>query len=313
MRRGDFADLAAFVAVAENLSFRAAAARLGVTPSALSHTIRQLEDRLGVRLLHRTTRSVALTDAGVRLLQRLRPALDQIAGAMEDLDEERQRPFGHLKIFALHTPALAVIAPVWQRYLSAYPDVHLEVCVQDGPTDIVAKGFDAGIGPRALASADMVAVRVMGPVQVAFVGAPGYFARNTSPRTPDDLAGHSCIQFRTPADGSILRWPFFRDGQSREIKVDGRVTVNDPGLSLRAAIDGMGIAIAMEAMAEPFLRTGQLVRVLEDWSPAFEGFYVYYPGHRQVPAALRALIDMLKSSHVSAEVGEPLANPFAAG
>jgi DNA-binding transcriptional LysR family regulator len=311
MRRGDLADLTAFVAVADDLNFRAAASRLGVTPSALSHTMRQLEERLGVRLLNRTTRSVSLTDAGLRLLGRLRPAMDQIAVALEDLNEERQRPFGHLRICAPHTVAMAVLAPIWERYLTTYPDIHLELCVAVGHVDIVAKGFDAGIGPQELVAADMIAVRVMGPMQLAVVGAPTYFALRTPPRTPDDLARHSCVQFRIP-DGTVLEWPFEWDGTSRRIKVEGRLTVNDPSLALRAAIDGVGIAITLETMAAPFLRSGQLIRVLEEWSPAFEGFYLYYPGHRQIPTALRALIDMIRSSRDSAPVGTPLANPFAA-
>jgi DNA-binding transcriptional LysR family regulator len=177
MRRGELADLTAFVAVADNLSFRAAAARLGVTPSALSHTVRQLEERVGVRLLNRTTRSVSPTDAGRRLLERLRPAIDQIAGALDDLNGERSRPFGRLRIYATHLAGAAVLAPVWARFLSTYPDVDLEVALEDASTDIVARGFDAGIGSRDLAAADMVAVRVMAPMKVAVVGAPGYFAR----------------------------------------------------------------------------------------------------------------------------------------
>ncbi|MBV8612292.1 MAG: LysR family transcriptional regulator, partial [Acetobacteraceae bacterium] len=166
---------------------------------------------------------------------------------------------------------MAVIAPVWGRYLSTYPDVHLEICVTNQPVDIVAKGFDAGIGPHAVAAADMIAVRVMGPMQVAVIGAPTYFALRAPPRTPDDLARHSCIQFRLPHDGTMLKWPFERDGKSRAIKVDGQLTVNDPALIVRAAIDGLGIAATLEGLAAPFLRSGQLVRVLEDWSPAFEG------------------------------------------
>ncbi len=186
MDRGDLAHLSAFVAVADHLSFRAAALRLGVTPSALSHTMRQLEERLGVRLLHRTTRSVAVTDAGHRLLERLRPAIDQIAGALEDLNQERSRPVGRLRIYAIHTAAAAVIAPVWQRFLSTYPEVHLELQLGEAPVDIVAKGFDAGIGPQDRAASDMIIVRVMGPVKVAVVGAPSYFAapRAAHPRRP---------------------------------------------------------------------------------------------------------------------------------
>src|SRR5277367_2590978 len=179
MQRGSLADLTAFIAVADHLSFRAAAPRLDVTPSALSHSMRQLEDRLGVRLLHRTTRSVSLTDAGVRLLERVRPAIEQIAGALEDLNLERDRPVGRLRIYANHLAAAAVIAPVWGRFLSTYPEVHLEVQAGEAPVDIVAKGFDAGVGSQDRVAADMIAVRVMGPVKAAVVGAPSYFAQRS--------------------------------------------------------------------------------------------------------------------------------------
>jgi DNA-binding transcriptional LysR family regulator len=312
MQRGSLADLNAFLAVADHLSFRAAASRLGVTPSALSHSMRQLEERLGMRLLHRTTRSVSLTDAGLRLLERLRPAIDQIADALEDLNRERSRPFGRLRIYAIHMAAAAVIAPIWKRFLSTYPEVHLELQVSEAPVDIVAKGFDAGIGPRDRAAADMIAVRVMGPVKVAVVGAPSYFARRSRPRTPRDLARHSCVQFRRGADGVVFDWPFERTGKSRKISVDGRVMVNDPDLAVRAAVDGLGITYTIEALAEPFLHSGQLVRVLEDWSPSFEGLFLYYPSHRQVPAALRALIDMIRAASSPAPSGGSVENPFAA-
>jgi DNA-binding transcriptional LysR family regulator len=294
MQRGDLADLTAFVAVADELSFRAAATRLGVTPSALSHAMRQLEERLGVRLLHRTTRSVALTDQGRRLLERLRPAISQITDALEDLDQERRRPFGRLRIHASAGAAAAAIAPVWDRFLKAYPDVHLDLQVDDAPIDVVAKGFDAAIGIRERAAADMIAVRVTGPMKVAVVGAPAYFAQHPVPRTPDDLANHRCIQYRW-GDGMFV-WAFQRDGKSRRISVRGPVTVNSPAMAVRAAVDGLGIAYTIEPPAEPFIRSGELVRVLEDWLPPYEGYYLYYPGHRQVPAALRALIDMLRPS-----------------
>jgi DNA-binding transcriptional LysR family regulator len=311
MDRSDLADLNAFVAVADQLSFRAAASRIGVTPSALSHSMRQLEKRLGVRLLHRTTRSVSPTDAGLRLLEQLRPAISQIADALEGLNQERSRPFGRLKIYAGHAAAAAVIAPVWQRFLSTYPEVHLELQVGEAPVDIVAKGFDAGVGTRDRAAADMVAVRVMGPLKAAVVGAPSYFARHSEPRTPDDLASHSCVQYRRGADGAVFEWPFDRNGKSRKISVMGRVMVNTPDLAVRAAVDGLGIAYMVEAHAEPFLRSGQLVRVLEDWSPSFEGFFLYYPGHRQVPAALRALIDTLRTGRGPSSTKTTVQNPFA--
>ena len=310
MLRGSLTDLTAFIVIADQLSFRAAASRLGVSASALSHSMRQLEERLGVRLLNRTTRSVSLTDAGVRLLDKLRPAMDQITEALEGLNQERSRPFGRLRIYATHTAAMAVIAPVWQRFLSTYPEVHLELQVSEEKVDIVAKSFDAGIGPQDRAAVDMIAVRVMGPMKVAMVGAPSYFARRPRPRTPDDLARHTCVQYRRGADGDVFSWPLKRHGKSRKAAVDGRVMVNDPDLAVRAAVDGLGIAYTIEALAEPFLRSGQLQRVLEDWSPSVEGFFLYYPGHRQVPAALRALIDMIRTAHSSASARASLKNPF---
>ena len=206
MRRGELADLIAFMAVAENLSFRAAAVRLGITPSALSHTVRQLEERLGVRLLHRTTRSVSLTDSGRRLLERLRPAVAEITGALDDLNGERSRPFGRLRIYSTHLAAAAVIAPVWARFLSTYPDVDLELILDEASIDIVARGFDAGIGSKDRAAADMVAVRVMAPMKVAVIGAPAYFTRRPRPRTPDDLVRHECIQYRRSPNESPFEW-----------------------------------------------------------------------------------------------------------
>jgi DNA-binding transcriptional LysR family regulator len=312
MRRADLADLTAFVAIAETLSFRAAAARVAVTPSALSHMMRQFEERLGVRLLNRTTRSVALTDAGRRLLDRLRPAVEEISRGLEDLKGEQGHPFGHLRLYVTHLAGAAVIAPVWARFLSTFPDVQLELHADAAPIDIVANGFDAGIGPRDWAAADMIAVRVIGPMRVAVVGAPSYFARRPPPRTPDDLAGHGCVQYRRAADGVRFAWPFTRDGRSQQIPVDGRIMVNDADLAIRAAVDGLGIAYTVETLADPFLRSGQLVRVLEDWSPAFEGLFLYYPGHRQVPAALRALIDMIRTTRGSAPAEISLPIPFAA-
>jgi DNA-binding transcriptional LysR family regulator len=212
MRRADLADLTAFVAVADNLSFRAAASYIGVTPSALSHTVRQLEERLAVRLLNRTTRSVSLTDAGLRLLDRARPAVEQISRALDDLKGEQGHPFGRLRLYVTHLAGAAVIAPVWARFLSTFPDVELEVHADAAPVDIVAKGFDAGIGPKDWAAADMIAVRVMGPMRVVVVGAPAYFARRRPPRTPDDLARHSCVQYRRAPDGAMFEWPLERDG-----------------------------------------------------------------------------------------------------
>jgi DNA-binding transcriptional LysR family regulator len=310
MRRAELADLGAFVAVADQLNFRAAASRLGVSPSAVSHSMRTLEERLGVRLFNRTTRSVSLTDAGLRLLDELRPAVSQIQSALEGLNLERQRPYGRLRIYATHMAATAVIAPIWARFLSMYPDVHFELRVDETPIDIVSKGYDAGIGPRNRIATDMTAVRVTGPLKIAVIAAPAYFARRKPPRTPGDLARHSCIQYRLATDGPLFEWPFSRNGKEEWLPVDGRVIVNTPELAVRAALDGLGVACTLEAQADLFLRSGQLVRVLEDYSPSIEGLHLYYPGHRQVPAALRALIDMIRTSRRTGESACAIQNPF---
>jgi DNA-binding transcriptional LysR family regulator len=309
MNRGDLADLNAFVVVADHLSFRAASAQLGVTASALSHSMRQLEERLGVRLLHRTTRSVSLTDAGLRLLEGLRPAIEQISGALDTLHQQRQRPFGRLRIHASPLSAPALIAPMWGRFLSTYPEVHLDLWVEMRPLDIVASGFDAGIGPKYWAAADMIAVRLRGPMKVAVVGAPKYFERRRPPRTIDDLASHSCIQYRFTTDGATVPWTFEHNGKTKRVSPAGGVTVNVPDLAVRAAVDGLGIAYTVETLAAPFLRTGQLVRVLESFSPSVEPFFLFYPGHRQVPAALRAFIDMIRAPK-SAQGRRSLKNPI---
>jgi DNA-binding transcriptional LysR family regulator len=274
--------------------------------------MRQLEQRLGVRLLHRTTRSVSLTDAGVRLLEGLRPAIDQISGALDALHQQRQRPFGRLRIHASHPAAAVVIAPVWERFLSTYPEVHLELWVETRPIDIVANGFDAGIGAKNWAAADMIAVRLRGPMKVAVVGAPKYFERRRPPRTPDDLTSHSCIQYRFATSGATVPWTFERSGRTKRMSLSGGVTVNIPDLAVRAAVDGLGIAYTLETLAAPFLRTGQLVRVLEGFAPAVEAFFLFYPGHRQVPAALRAFIDMIRAPK-SAQGRGSLKNSFLKG
>jgi len=310
MARGNLDDLAAFVAIAERGSFRAAAARLGVTPSALSHTMRQLEERIGVRLLHRTTRSVAPTDAGIRLLDRLRPAIEQIDGALEGLNQERERPYGRLRLYAGHVAAAVVITPIWGRFLATYPDVELEVRVDEATADIVTLGFDAGIAPPDRIAGNMVAVRVLEPMKVAIVASPAYLARRRAPRTPEDLAQHSCVLYRRSVNGELYPWMFERDGQEQRIPTDGRLVVNYPDMIVRAAVDGLGIAYTLEAMAEPFLKSGQLVRLLADCSPSFGGLFLYYPGHRQVPAALRALIDMIQATRNAEGNASVLENPF---
>lgn len=310
MNRGDLSDLNTFLAIADHLSFRAAAAQLGVTSSALSHSIRQLEERLGVRLLHRTTRSVSLTDAGLRLLERLRPGMDQISDALEELKEERRRPSGRLRIYAQHWTVGTVIAPIWQRFLTGYPDVHLELSVGSESTiDIVAAGFDAGIAVRERVPAEMIAVRVMHAIEAAVVASPGYLAKHPAPRTPDDLSSHQCVQYRIAHDGEIYRWRLERNGSRKLVSVRGSITVNSAETALRAALDGLGLAYTLDALAEPFLRSGQLVRVLANWSPSIEGVYLYYQGRRQPPAALRAFIDMVRAPKGTSG-RRSLKNPF---
>src|SRR5580700_2576190 len=196
MNRADLVDLNTFLAIANHLSFRAAAAHLGVSSSALSHSIRQLEERLGARLLHRTTRSVSLTDSSLRILERLRPGMEQISDALEEVKEERRRPSGRLRIYTQPWTVGAVIAPIWERFLSEYPEVHLELRVEAAPVDIVAVGFDAGLSVRERVPADMIAVRVTGPMQCAFVASPAYLSKHPAPLTPDDLAAHQCVLFR---------------------------------------------------------------------------------------------------------------------
>jgi len=294
MHRGTLSDLTTFIAVADLRSFRGAGERLGVTASALSHSMKQLEDRVGTRLLNRTTRSVSLTEAGLRLLERVRPAFDQISHAMEDLNEARGRPAGRLRVYVNSAAAALVIAPLWKRFLATYPEVDLEVEAGEAPIDIVARGFDSGIGPKEQSASDMIAVRVTDPIKIAVVGTPAYFERRGPPQTPDDLSDHSCIRYRT-GEGRIFGWMFERNGERRTVAVNGRVTVNSGELALQAAVDGLGIAYAGEFQADPFIRSGHLVRVLEEWCPAFEGFYLYHPGHRHMPAALRALIDMAQA------------------
>lgn len=297
MKRSELPDLAAFVAVADALSFRAGAARLGITRSALSHAMQHLEKRLDVRLLHRSTRGVALTDTGRRLFESLQPAFAGIDQALSDLDRERGSPSGRLRLHISAGAAAAVIAPVWCRFLATYPRVQLDLELSDGPVDVVAEGFDAAIALREFAAADMIAVKVSDPWKAVVVGAPSYLARRGEPVTPDDLTAHDCIQYRL--DGALLPWPFVREGTRRKITVHGPVTVNGSELALRAAIDGLGLAFLDDTVAAPFLKSGELMAVLPDWLPCFDGYFLLYSGRRQVPLPLRALINMLRAQRIA--------------
>lgn len=293
MRGSEFAELTAFVAVAQHQSFSRAAAHLRVSPSALSQTIRQLEERLGARLLNRTTRSVALSRAGERLLARVLPSMSELDAAVTEVRESRDVPSGSLRINAPRFVATQRLAPLFGRFCAAYPEIILEVVVQDALTDIVAGRFDAGIRLGERLAKDMVAVKLGGELELAACGSPDYFARFGVPKTPHELHKHRCINWRW-SDGALYRWEFEKDGREFEVAVEGPLIINDSGLLIQAALDGVGLAYLVEEELRPWLETGRLKRVLKDWSPRFPGFHLYYPSRRQVPAPLRAFIDFLK-------------------
>jgi DNA-binding transcriptional LysR family regulator len=286
--------LSAFLAVAEERSFTRAAKRLGVSTSALSHAMRGLEERIGVRLLARTTRSVSPTEAGEQLIARLGPALGDIRGALEQIAGLRDRPAGRIRLLVSPLAAKMVLAPRLPQFVEQYPDVVLDVTA-GGETrvDIVAAGFDAGIRLGEFIEADMVAVRVSPDQRAAIVAAPRYFASHPRPKSPRDLPSHRCINFRHGAD-EIYRWEFEKGTQSLAVAVNGPLIVNDADTLIQAAIDGVGLAFMLEAHAAPHLASGALVRVLEDWCPPFAGYFLYYPSRKQQPAALSALIETLR-------------------
>jgi DNA-binding transcriptional LysR family regulator len=293
MVRDELSVLAAFLAVAEERSFTRAAKRLGVSPSALSHAIRGLEDKFGVRLLARTTRSVAPTDAGEQLIARLGPALGDIRGAIDLLTGLRDRPAGRLRLVVSPLAAQSVLAPKLGQFTRDYPDVVLDITSDHSRVDLVAGRFDAGIHLGEYIERDMVAVRVSLDRRPAIVGSPGYFAAHPKPDTPRDLTSHRCINFRH-GSGGIYRWELDKGKQSLTVAVEGPLIVDDVELIVRAAIDGVGLAFMAEETAAPHLASGALVRVLEDWCPPYPGFFLYYPSRRQLPAALAALIETLR-------------------
>lgn len=294
MDQPNLSHLSIFAAVARHNSFQRAAVEAGMSSSAVSHAIRGLEERLGVALFNRTTRSVALTEAGQRLLERLQPALRDVGDALEEMNNFRATPTGTLRINASRPGAWSVIAPLMPRFLETYPDIQLELVAEDGLVDIVAGGFDAGVRLHESVPEDMVAVRISSPRRMVVVGAPGYFARCGEPRHPDELMEHACIRYRF-ASGRLYRWEFEKDGTVLELDVRGRLTLNDPLLCVEAAADGLGLAIVFEDLAEAELAEGRLVRTLEDWSPPFPGFMLYYPRQRRMSSALRAFIDMART------------------
>jgi len=294
MKRDDLNDLAAFAVVAEQRSFTRAAAQLGISQSALSHAMRALEARLGVRLLSRTTRSVSTTEAGETLLRSLRPALEDIASGLMAVGAMRDRPSGTLRITATKHAVTAVVMPALPRFLTEYADVHLELVVDDALTDIVTNRFDAGIRFGELVEKDMIAVRVGPELQMVVVGAPSYFADHPPPRTPRELARHRCINYRSVRSGGLLAWDFEEKGRPFQLRVDGPLAFNDGDLILAAALAGHGVAYVYADAVTAHVAAGRLTRVLEKWSPPFPGYYLYHPSRRQTPPALSALIATLR-------------------
>ena len=295
MRRSQFAELSAFVAVAEQASFTKAAELLGLSTATLSQTVRALEEQLGVRLLNRTTRSVAPTDAGERLLMQLRPLLDGFDAAVESVNAFRERPAGHLRLTMPPPVARFVLAPVLARFLKQYPDIVIETTVESTLTDIVAGRYDAGIRRGNLVARDMIAVRVTNDMHYLVVASPEYLALHGRPRTPADLQAHNCIRYRLPG-GGFIPWVFVVDGKTVEFDISGSVVViNDPELVISAALEGIGIAYLYEEYVASLVADGRLVSLLDKSAlPITDGFFLFYPSRRQNPAALRALIEFLR-------------------
>jgi len=295
MPREELSVLAAFAVVADERSFTRAAVRLGVSTSAVSHSIRALEERLGVRLLARTTRNVAPTDAGERLLAQLRPALDEIEAALTEVGRLREKPAGTIRLFAPSVAIAMTVSPKLAKFTRDYPDVVLDITTEDDSRrDLISARFDAGIHLGEFLQRDMVAVKVSGEQRAAIVAAPSYFDSRPKPKTPGDLTAHRCIRYRMGAGGPVYRWEFEKRGKPVTVSVSGPLVFNDVELTLRAALDGVGLAFALEEHVAERIARGELVRVLEDWCPPFDGFFLYYPSRRQQPAALQALVDVLR-------------------
>jgi DNA-binding transcriptional LysR family regulator len=294
MFRENANDLFAFLAVANERSFTKAAAKLGVSQSALSHTVRALEERLGLRLLTRTTRSVAPTEAGERLLQALGPRFEEIDAELAALSALRDKPAGNIRITAGEHAAQTILWPALARLLEAYPDIKVEITVDYGLTDIVAERYDAGVRLGEQVARDMIAVRIGPDMRMAVVGAPSYFARHKRPRRPQDLTDHPCINIRLPTYGGIYAWEFEKAGRELKVRVEGQLVFNDIGLRLKAALAGFGVAYLPEDQVQAHLAGGELIRVLADWCPPFPGYHLYYPSRRQPTPAFVLLVNALR-------------------
>jgi DNA-binding transcriptional LysR family regulator len=294
MRYRSTDDLTAFLAVARATSFTKAAAQLGVSQSALSHTIRKLEETLGVRLLTRTTRSVATTPAGERLLRTVGPRFDEIDAELAALAELRTKPGGTIRITAGEHSADRVLWPALAKLLPNYPDIKIEIVVDYGLTDIVAERYDAGVRLGEQVAKDMIAVRIGPDLRMAVVGAPSYFARHKRPRTPQDLTGHNCINLRLPTYGGVYVWEFEKNGREIKVRVEGRFVFNNFALRLDAVLAGFGLAFLQEDQVKAHLAAGRLIRVLADWCPPFSGYHLYFPMRRQPTPAFALLVEALR-------------------
>ncbi|CAD7735190.1 HTH-type transcriptional regulator PgrR [Xanthomonas hydrangeae] len=290
----NYDQLAMFVLVARERSFTRAAAQLGMSQPALSRSMRQLEERLGVRLLARTTRSVSPTEAGEQLLRVISPRFDEIDTELAQLNAYRDKPAGRLRITAGEHAALTVMQPVLGKLLPANPDLNIEVIVDYGLTDIVAEGFDAGIRMGEQVTKDMIAVRVGSDLRMAVVGSPAYFRHHPKPKSPHDLTRHNCITIRLPTHGGIFAWEFEKKGQELKVRVEGQLVFNNIALRLGAALEGLGLAYMPEDLVRAHVQSGALVHVLQDWCPSFPGYHLYYPSRRQSSPAFTVLRDALR-------------------
>jgi DNA-binding transcriptional LysR family regulator len=294
MPRGNLNDLLAFLAVGEERSFTKAAAKLGVSQSALSHTIRGLEERLGLRLLTRTTRSVSPTEAGERLLHSIGPRFEEIETELAGLSELREKPAGTIRITATDYAVETILWPKLTRFLQRYPDVKVETIIDYGLTDIVAERFDAGVRIGEQVAKDMIAVRIGPDMRIAVVGAPSYFAARSEPKRPQDLIGYDCINLRLPTHGGLYAWEFEKDGRELKVHVEGQLVFNGTFQMLNAALAGFGLAYVPEDVAQPHLAKRRLKRVLEDWCPPYSGYHLYYPSRRQPTPAFALLVEALR-------------------
>lgn len=293
MAHENFNDLAAFAAVAQERSFTRAAAKMGVSQSALSQTIRALEERLGLRLLTRTTRSVAPTEAGERLFQTIGPRFREIEAQLADLSALRDKPAGKIRITTGEHPAVSILQPALRRFLPDHPDISVELVVDYGLTDIVAQGYDAGVRMGEQVAKDMVAVRIGPDMRMAVVGSPKYFKSRPLPQSPHDLMEHNCINMRLPTYGGVFPWDLEKDGQEVNVRVEGQLVFNNLALRVQSALDGLGIAYLPEDAVASHIKSNRLTRVLEEWCPTFSGYHLYYPSRKHTPA-LSVLIDKLR-------------------